>query len=113
MSTRAFKILTAAQWASFAAENLFDGSPDDRADGFIHLSTADQVDGTIAKHFSGHSNLVIAEIELARLGDMVRWEPSRGGQLFPHIYGVLTMDAVVGTQAVRTDLVRSAASPQA
>jgi beta-hydroxylase len=92
----AFKILTAGQWAQFEADGLFRGAPVDLADGYIHLSTADQVQGTLDKHFAGQAGLVIAEIDLAALGDTVRWEVSRGGALFPHIYGILPMPAVVG-----------------
>ena len=67
----------------------------DVADGYIHLSCASQLAETLDKHFSGVDGLVLAAVDLARLGDAVRWEPSRGGQLFPHIHGVLPMDAVV------------------
>lgn len=93
----AYKILTADQWAVFEREGLFTGAPVDLADGYIHLSTADQLEETLAKHFAGQSALVIAEIDLNALGDTVRWEVSRGDQLFPHIYGVLPMSAVRGT----------------
>ena len=93
----AFKILTADQWAAFEANGIFTGAPVDLADGYIHLSTADQLEGTLSKHFAGQTNLTIAEIDLSALGDTVRWEVSRGNQLFPHIYGVLPMTAVRGT----------------
>ncbi len=92
---RAFKILTADQWAAFEADGVFTGAPVDLADGYIHMSTAEQLDETLAKHFAGQANLTIAEVDLAALGDAVRWEESRGGALFPHIYGVLPMSAVV------------------
>ena len=93
----AFKILTANQWAAFEADGIFTGAPIDLADGYIHLSTADQLEETLAKHFAGQTNLTIAEIDLTALGDTVRWEVSRGGALFPHIYGLLPMSAVRGT----------------
>ncbi len=93
----AFKILTANQWAAFEADGIFTGAPIDLADGYIHMSTATQLDETLAKHFAGQTNLTIAEIDLTALGDTVRWEVSRGGALFPHIYGVLPMSAVRGT----------------
>jgi uncharacterized protein (DUF952 family) len=96
----AFKILTAEQWAQFEAEGVFKGAPVDIADGYIHLSAADQLQGTLDKHFAGQNGLVIAEIDLAALGDTVKWEVSRGGALFPHIYGELPMAAVIGTRAV-------------
>ncbi len=96
--TRAFKILTADQWAAFAAEGMFAGAPVDLADGYIHLSTGDQVAGTLAKHFAGQTGLVLATIDLTMLGDTVKWEVSRGGALFPHVYGVLTRASLVETR---------------
>ena len=93
----AFKILTAQQWAQFEANGIFEGAPVDIADGYIHLSTAEQVQGTLDKHFAGQTGLIIAEIDLARLRDSVRWEESRGGDLFPHHYGTLPLDAVIVT----------------
>lgn len=95
----AFKILTADQWAQFQADRVFYGAPVDLADGYIHLSAADQLVETLAKHFAGQSGLVIAEVDLALLGDTVKWEVSRGGALFPHIYGPLPMAAVLGSRA--------------
>ena len=92
----AFKILTAAQWAQFETEGIFKGAPVDLADGYIHLSTADQLQGTIDKHFAGLDGLVIAEVDLVPLQPMIRWEISRGGALFPHIYGDLPMSAIIG-----------------
>ncbi|MBU6253278.1 MAG: DUF952 domain-containing protein [Alphaproteobacteria bacterium] len=94
--SRAFKVLTADQWAQFEAEGVFRGAPIDLADGYIHLSTADQLTGTLEKHFAGQNNLVVAEVDLNAVTDPVRWEVSRGGALFPHIYGVLPMQAVCG-----------------
>jgi uncharacterized protein (DUF952 family) len=91
----AFKVLTAQQWADFEREGVFRGAPVDVADGYIHLSTAEQLEGTLAKHFAGQSDLTIAEVDLTPLGDAVRWEESRGGALFPHLYGELPMTAVV------------------
>jgi uncharacterized protein (DUF952 family) len=96
----AYKILTADQWAQFQADGVFMGAPVDLADGYIHLSAADQVQGTLDKHFAGQIGLVIAEVDLAALGTTVKWEVSRGGALFPHIYGPLPMSAVLGWQAV-------------
>ena len=95
MQPTAFKILTAGQWAQFEADGVFHGAPIDLADGYIHLSAADQVQGTLDKHFAGQAGLVIAEINLAVLGNKVRWEVSRGNALFPHVYGVLPISAVV------------------
>jgi uncharacterized protein (DUF952 family) len=90
----AFKILTGEEWAGFQAAGRFDGSAADRADGFIHLSAEDQVEGTLARHYAGQSGLILAEVDLGALGDMVRWEKSRGGALFPHVYGPLPLSAI-------------------
>ncbi|MEY4269604.1 MAG: hypothetical protein RLZZ58_820 [Pseudomonadota bacterium] len=98
MSATAFKILTADQWADFARAGTFLGAPADLADGYIHLSTADQLAETLAKHFTGQAGLVIAEVNLDALGAAVKWEVSRGGALFPHVYGALPMDTVVGVE---------------
>ncbi len=89
-----FKIFTAEQWSGLEAEGVTDGAPVDLADGFIHLSTAEQAPETAAKHFAGQSGLVVAAVEAARLGDDLRWEPSRGGALFPHLYRALRRDEV-------------------
>lgn len=92
----AFKILTAEQWTSFQRDGLFHGAPVDIADGYIHMSTSDQLAETLAKHFAGQINLTIAEIDLSLFGDELKWEVSRGGALFPHLYAPLPMAAVVG-----------------
>lgn len=93
----AYKVLTAKQWAHFQGDGVFIGAPVDLADGYIHLSTAEQLGETIAKHFSGQEGLIVAEVDLAAVGDSVRWEPSRGGALFPHLYAVLPMSAVIAS----------------
>jgi uncharacterized protein (DUF952 family) len=94
----AFKILTADQWQQFQTDGAFAGTPVDLADGYIHMSTAEQLDETLAKHFTGQSGLVIASIALDTLGDLLKWEVSRGGALFPHYYGALPISAVVETR---------------
>ncbi|WP_373475943.1 DUF952 domain-containing protein [Sphingorhabdus sp.] len=99
MPATAFKIFTADQWAQFQAYGVFHGAPVDVADGYIHLSAAEQLQGTLDKHFAGQTGLVIAEVDLSALGDLVKWEESRGGALFPHIYGALPMEAVIGEPA--------------
>lgn len=92
----AYKVLTREEFTRWQDEGTFAGSPDDLADGFIHLSTVDQLSGTLQKHFIGIPGLVIATIDLALLGDTVRWEQSRGGALFPHVYGDLPLAAMTG-----------------
>jgi uncharacterized protein (DUF952 family) len=97
--TIAYKILTSEQFAALEAD-VFEGAPIDRADGYIHLSTASQVTETVARHFAGRTALVIAAVDLQALGPAVRWEPSRNGELFPHLYGRLIRAAVVAHGAV-------------
>ena len=97
--TTAYKILTTNQWAQFQTEGVFTGAPVDLADGYIHMSTAEQLNETLVKHFVGQSGLVIATIDLAQLGDALKWEVSRGGALFPHYYGALPLKAVIKTEA--------------
>jgi len=99
----AYKILTADQWAALNA-GVFTGAPIDEADGFVHLSTAIQLAGTLDLHFAGQNDLVIAAIDLTEFGDAVRWEPSRQGELFPHLYAPLTRSAVIGWCPVKRSL---------
>ena len=86
---RIYKILPRAEWAAAKAAGRFEGSAVDRADGFIHFSTAAQAQETARRHFAGQSDLVVLEAEADDLGEALRWEPSRGGDLFPHLYGPL------------------------
>jgi uncharacterized protein (DUF952 family) len=88
-----YKILTEAEFADLQA-GRFAGAPIDIADGYIHLSTAEQVAETLQRHFAGAQNLVIAAVDINTLGAKIRWEISRGGALFPHLYGALTMDDI-------------------
>jgi uncharacterized protein (DUF952 family) len=86
---RIYKILPRAEWADAKAAGRFEGSAVDARDGFIHFSTAAQAQETAAKHFSGQADLIVLEVEADDLGAALRWEPSRGGDLFPHLYGAL------------------------
>ena len=106
--TLAYKILTADQWAQFQSGGVFTGAPVDVADGYIHMSAADQLDETLAKHFAGQSSLVIATIDLTKLDEALKWEVSRGGALFPHYYGALPLAAVVQTRPALTQQATSA-----
>ncbi|WP_304171148.1 DUF952 domain-containing protein [Phenylobacterium aquaticum] len=92
--TRIYKILPRADWAEVLIAGRFDGSAVDHADGFIHFSTAVQAQETARRHFAGQSDLVVLEIEADDLGPALRWEPSRGGDLFPHLHGVLDRSMV-------------------
>lgn len=99
----AFKILTREQWNQWRADGDFTGAPVDIADGYIHLSAREQVVETAQKHFAGQDDLILAMIDLAALGDSVKWEPSRGGAPFPHVYGALPMNAVTTKAVLRLD----------
>lgn len=87
--SRIYKILAGDAWKTALAKGRFEGAGVDLSDGFIHFSTADQMDETARRHFAGQSGLVVLEIEADDLGAELRWEPSRGGDLFPHLYGAL------------------------
>lgn len=99
----AYKVLTAEQMAQLEHDGTFAGAPVDLADGFVHLSTSSQLDETIVKHFSEIDNLHIATVDLEALGSAVKWEPSRGGDLFPHIYAPLPLSAVIAYGPLERD----------
>jgi uncharacterized protein (DUF952 family) len=84
----AYKVLTIGEFAALQSGS-FTGAPVDLADGYIHLSTATQLTETVTKHFPGRSDLIIASVDLDALGETIRWENSRNGALFPHLYGPL------------------------
>ena len=94
--SRIYKILARRDWEAAWNAQVYGGSALDLADGFIHFSTAEQAQETAARHFKGQAGLVVLEIEADDLGAALRWEPSRGGQLFPHLYGVLDVRLVRG-----------------
>lgn len=95
MTERIYKIVARQQWAEAAKANVFRGAPIDVQDGFIHFSAASQVVETVAKHFAGQSDLLFIEVDANRLGEKLKWEVSRGGELFPHLYGDMSLDTVV------------------
>ncbi|MFZ2996206.1 DUF952 domain-containing protein [Sphingobium sp.] len=99
----AYKILTAEQYAQFKADGVFHGAPVDLTDGYIHMSTREQAAETAAKHFAGQDRLVMAMIDLAAVRDAIKWEESRGGALFPHLYAPLPISAVAGKVILRLD----------
>jgi uncharacterized protein (DUF952 family) len=82
-------------WAKAQASGIYLGAPIDAADGFIHLSSADQVRETASKHFADRANLLLIAINTQALSEALIWEPSRGGALFPHLYAPLKLRAVV------------------
>ena len=87
--SRIYKILPRADWEAARAAGCFKGSAVDLADGYIHFSTAGQAQETARRHFRNQADLVVLEIEADDLGPTLCWEPSRGGELFPHLYGAL------------------------
>jgi uncharacterized protein (DUF952 family) len=95
-----YKICPASEWREAERQGVFHGMAVDRRDGFIHFSTADQVAETAAKHFAGQRDLVLIAVEAASLGAALRFEPSRGGALFPHLYGALPVGAALRVDAL-------------
>ncbi len=89
-----FHICRKEEWAAAQASGRYDGSSQDQADGFIHFSNARQVEASAAKHRAGQDGLVLLTVASADLGTALKWEPSRGGALFPHLYGPLPLGAV-------------------
>ena len=83
------------KWRNAEAFGTYGGSSQDRADGFMHFSTADQIKESAARHRAGQDDLVLLEVDAGVLGNDLKWEPSRGGALFPHLYGILPLAAVI------------------
>jgi uncharacterized protein (DUF952 family) len=98
-----YKILTRAEWAAAQAAGRFDGSAVDLRDGYIHFSTAAQAQETARRHFAGQPGLVVLELEADDLGPDLRWEPSRGGDLFPHLYVALPVERVLAVRDAPLD----------
>lgn len=95
MDKAIYKVVSRTLWEEAEAAGVFRGAPIDVQDGFIHFSAASQVVETVARHFAGQADLLLVEVDAERLGKALRWEVSRGGDLFPHLYGHLPLDAVV------------------
>jgi uncharacterized protein (DUF952 family) len=89
-----YKIFRIDEWNLAEREGRFLGSSDDIRDGFIHFSTAEQLRGTLAKYFASESEIVLAAVDANALGNDLKWEVSRGGMLFPHLYASISIDAV-------------------
>jgi len=98
-----YKICPSTLWEKAKRDGIFCGSDLDRRDGFIHFSTAEQAAETAAKWFAGQRDLVLIAVDTEVLGDKLKWEPSRGGALFPHLYGDLDLKAVRGVDPLPLD----------
>ena len=95
-----YKICPRVEWQAACAAGVYRGSADDRRDGFIHLSRRSQVEQTLQRHFQGHTDLLLIGFDAARLGAALRYEVSRGGELFPHLYGELRTDLALTTESL-------------
>jgi uncharacterized protein (DUF952 family) len=93
MTDIAYKLVDRAEWEAAVAAGRYDGSAVDRADGYIHMSTAGQLAETARRHYAGRGGLVLVEVALAPLGEALKWEASRGGDRFPHLYAPLPAGA--------------------
>lgn len=101
--TLIYKILPRAEWEAAERLGQFEGSAVDRADGFIHFSAADQAQETAAKWFAGQADLLLLGVETECLGEALKWEASRGGALFPHLYRPLLVSEVVARKPLDLD----------
>ena len=96
-----FKVLSSDQWSIAQDQGEFHGAAIDLSDGYIHFSTPEQVRETVEKHFAGQADLVLVGVDPDKLGDDLKWEPSRGGALFPHLYSTLALDCVVSVDELK------------
>ena len=107
-----YKICPASAWRAAERAGLYRGSDDDVRDGFIHFSTAAQLAGTLDKHYRGQTGLLLLAIDADRLGGTLRWEPSRGGDLFPHLYADLDPKVVIAVHDLPSHTDGSHAIPE-
>ncbi|MEZ5792354.1 MAG: DUF952 domain-containing protein [Nitratireductor sp.] len=103
MDSIIFKIVTREEWSEAETAGVFAGAPIDIADGFIHFSTSAQVRETAAKHFGGRDNLLLVHVDASQLGDALRYEASRGGQLFPHLYAPMPLKSAIRVEPLPLD----------
>jgi uncharacterized protein (DUF952 family) len=96
-----YKITPASAWREAERQGVYRGSSDDLRDGYIHFSTAAQVAETARKHYAGQTGLFLVAVDADALGEALRWEPSRNGELFPHLYGELDLGAVTAILDLR------------
>lgn len=96
----AFKVMSREDWTHARAKGRYEGSAADLADGYIHMSTDAQLGETLSKHYRGQADLRVLTVDLGALVDDLVWEPSRGGDLFPHLYAALPVSAVTGERSI-------------
>ncbi|MCR9257926.1 MAG: DUF952 domain-containing protein [Alphaproteobacteria bacterium] len=102
-ATTIYHLAREGAWKAAEAAGVYDGTPEDRADGFLHFSTAEQVAVSAAKHRAGETDIVLVAVRSADLGGALKWESSRGGALFPHLYGTLAIEHVAWTKPLPLD----------
>lgn len=100
MSNLIYKICSHSEWQTALKNRTYEGSNDDMRDGFIHFSTSAQLAGTLKKHFSGKKNLVLVTVDADTLGPLLKWEKSRGGALFPHLFDKLDVETAINVQEI-------------
>jgi uncharacterized protein (DUF952 family) len=98
--TLVFKICPEPEWRAADAAGVYRGSVHDERDGFIHFSTSMQLPGTLAKHYAGQGNLLLIAVAAVALGGALKWEPARGGSLFPHLYAPLPAAAALWVRPI-------------
>jgi uncharacterized protein (DUF952 family) len=103
MSEVAYKLVDRAEWEAARARGAYGGSAVDRADGYIHMSTAGQLAETARRHYAGRADLVLVTVDLTMLEAGMRWEVSRGGERFPHLYAPLPLVAVTAERTLSVD----------
>lgn len=103
MKARVYKICGRTEWQAACAQGTYAGSTDDARDGFIHLSTAEQLAGTLEKHFAGQDDLLLIAFDTRTLEPALKWEPSRGGALFPHAYAPLQVTDAISAKPIPRD----------
>jgi uncharacterized protein (DUF952 family) len=106
-----YKILCVREWQQAQSAGSFEGSAIDRQDGYIHFSTAGQVAETAARHFAGRDNLLLLSVDDREIAAALKWEPSRGGALFPHLYAPLPLSAVMKVDVLPWDGARHVFPP--
>ena len=98
-----YKVCSRTVWEEIRSLTSWAGSPHDLRDGFIHFSTHDQLAGTLQKHYAGQTDLMLLSINAETLGDALKWEPSRGGDLFPHLYGPLSIALIISIEELKPE----------